>query len=69
MAEALWCMGEQQCRLPLVNRFDGQTSLFSHEILRESSTRREEHSYGGRFNFNSWIVRSMVGRLNPKTFI
>ena len=47
MTEALGCKGEQQRHPPLDDRFDGQTSLFSHVILRESSTRHDEHFYCG----------------------
>ena len=51
MVEALRCRGEQQRRPPLVGRFNDQTSLFSCENLRESSTRHEEHFNGGLFRF------------------
>ena len=42
---------EQQCRPPLVGCFNGQMSLFSCAILRESSSRHKEHFYNGLFRF------------------
>ena len=60
---------KRTCRRSLAGHFDGQTCPFLLEILRESSTRCEEHSYDGAFHFHGWIVRSVVERLNLKTFI
>ena len=50
MAVAHGCRGKWHCH-SLVDRLDDQTSCISREILRKSSTRCEEHSYGGRFHF------------------
>ena len=55
--------------LPLVDRLNGRLLSFSCEILKESSTQHEEHPYMGDFIFNGQIVRFVVGKLNPKTFI
>ena len=67
--EALGCKGEQQRHPPLDDRFDGQTSLFSHVILRKVLLDTMNISTAADFIFNGQIVRFVVGKLNPKTFI
>ena len=67
--EALGCKGEQQRHPPLDDRFDGQTSLFSHVILRKVLLDTMNISTMADFVFNSQIVGFVVGKLNPKTFI